>query len=222
MRIENGVQKQDEKITYSDYKKRLAMNKRQNIMMFTSILLVFLGVARIMSPDIDITLGDENSQQIQQEEEYGRGIDSRLKDLQKEDEMSESNPDAQTEEDGLVKIPKHEDKSVSATNDDETTVSKGPEDDVKKTETQAAPKPEPVAPVTTKTYRVYVGSYSTHEQAEVARGILQEAGLGVSPNIKSVGSTYTLQVGAFSSQESAQNLSNNLLMHNYPARVVSD
>ena len=64
--------------------------------------------------------------------------------------------------------------------------------------------------------------YSSQTQAEVARGILQDAGLGVTPAIKQVGGGYTLQVGAFSSKESANNLSNKLLMNNYPSRVVSD
>ena len=225
MRIENGMNPNEGKISYNDYKKKLAVNKRQNIMMFASIflvlLLVFLGVAKIMSPDIDITLGDD-SRQMPQEEEYSHGIDSRLKSLQQEDEMTENSAESAIEEDGLVKIPKREDNSISALKDEEPVVSKGPEDEIKK-EAPDAPKPvEITEPAVTKTYRVYVGSYSTQEQAEVARGILQEAGLGVYPNIKHVGGSYTLQVGAFSSQESASNLSGKLLMNNYPARVVSD
>lgn len=234
MRIENGsVQNNNDKMSYNEYKNKLAVNKRQNIMMFTSIflvlLLVFLGVARIMSPDIDITLGEDTNRQETPEDEYSHGIDSRLKALQQEDEMKETNnPENAIEEDGLVKIPKHEDKSISETNEEEPVVTQHTEKELLKKEEHEDINPQaptaPTAPTTpvAKTYRVIVGSYSTREQAEVARGILQEAGLGVSPNIKSVGGTFTLQAGAFSSQDSANNLSNKLLMHNYPARVVSE
>ena len=62
----------------------------------------------------------------------------------------------------------------------------------------------------------------TQAQAEVARGILQDAGLGVAPNIKQIPGGYTLQVGAFGSKDAANVLSNKLLLNNYPARVSSD
>jgi len=44
--------------------------------------------------------------------------------------------------------------------------------------------------------------------------------LGVSPFIKNVRGNYTLQVGSFSSEDKAQALADELLKHNFPARIV--
>lgn len=241
MRIENSnpSDQPKEKLTYKEYKQLQQKKiKRQNMMMFLSIfavlIIIFLGVVRLMSPDVDISLGDD-SLQTSMEEEYSRGVDSRLKALQQEDDMNLSEHDqaTMTEEDGVVKIPKHEDKSFKPIEDVEPVATNHQE----KTKTETAPElPNSAAPTALRqpaavenhaapapvTYRVYVGMYSNQVQAEVARGILQEAGLGVTPNIKQTAGGYTLQVGAFSSKASASNLSNKLLMNNYPARVVSE
>jgi cell division protein FtsN len=77
----------------------------------------------------------------------------------------------------------------------------------------------PIAP-SNSTYRVVVGQYATDKQAEVAKSILQDAGLGINPIVKNIGGSYTLQVGVFSSKDKAQQLSNNLLKSNFPARIT--
>ena len=85
MRVENGSYKTDN-MSYKEYQAKIAMKKKQSITMFLSVfailLIIFLGVAKILSPDVDITLGDE-SNQASIEEDYQGGVDSRLKDLQK-------------------------------------------------------------------------------------------------------------------------------------------
>ena len=52
-----------EHISYREYKKRLSKNPHQNFVLFISaffiLLLAFLGMAKIMSPDVDIAIGDE-------------------------------------------------------------------------------------------------------------------------------------------------------------------
>ncbi len=145
-----------------------------------------------------------------------------MKALQEEDESS---IEARTEEDGLVKIPEH--KKVAAEEDKKEDSIKTEEESVKKapqSETAirpAIPDPAPVPqPTNSITARVVVGSYATQAQAEVAKGILQESGLGVIPHIRQLGGAYTLQVGAYSSKDAANNLANKLLMNNYPARVI--
>ena len=242
MRIENGSYvKKNENMSYNDYKNKVAMKKKQSVMMFISIflvlLLIFLGFARIMSPDVDISLGDDSKKIMTEEDDnFHGGIDRRLKELQMEDEMQTSAQDDQTEEDGLVKIPKRDDTSINSQMED--SIVNQPDTLKEQTKHEDQPQPQqnviqntqhetPVPqqqnpPVVTKTYRVYVGMYSTKSQAEVARGILSEAGLGVSPTIKQVSGGFTLQAGAFSKKESADNLSHTLLINNYPARVVSD
>lgn len=254
MRIENNSSTTRQN-TQNEYRKMPQQKtsvkyNKQNLMMFLSIfavlLLIFLGLARLMSPDVDISLGDDNIN-MEQEDEYGHSVDSRLRMLQQDDEMNlleHDNDDSLIEEDGIVTIPKFEEKTMLKLEDEEpvNTASEKEEEKVKqekKQPPQAAnaheteipairqssaveSAPTPPIPQVTKTYRVYVGMYSSQAQAEVAKGILQDAGLGVSPTIKQAAGGYTLQVGAFNSKDSATNLTNRLLMNNYPARVVSD
>ena len=70
--------------------------------------------------------------------------------------------------------------------------------------------------------KVVVGYYSTKEQAEVAKGIIAESGLNISPFVRSIGGAYTIQVGSYSSREKAQTMVNELLRNNYPARIISE
>lgn len=227
MRIDNESKKPSH-MSYKEYKTKFARTKKQTFMMFISIffvlLLIFLGFARLMSPDVDITIGDDSNQELRFEEFSNKSrVDGRLRALQEEDEGLTS--EAKTEEDGLVKIPEHkkataeEEKKEDSIKLDEETVKKAP-----KPETAIRPAAEDTAPVPQAapavTARVVVGSYNTQAQAEVAKGILQEAGLGVNPHIRQIGGAYTLQVGAYSSKDAATNLANKLLMNNYPARVI--
>ncbi len=256
MRIENNSSYTRQNNPYENKKipqqKTSVKYNKQNLMMFLSIfavlLLIFLGLARIMSPDIDISLGDDNIN-AEQDEEYGRSVDSRLRMLQQDDEMNllDHDEDASLiEDDGVVSIPKFEEKTMLKLEDEEPINTNSDKDEeklknenkqthqnsVSTTDTEipkirqnnATPDAAPTAPTPqpTKTYRVYVGMYSSPAQAEVAKGILQDAGLGVAPSIKQAAGGYTLQVGAFNSKDSATNLTNKLLMNNYPARVVSD
>lgn len=238
MRIENDY-KQPSHMSYKEYKKKIVKNKKQTFMMFISIffvlLLIFLGFAKIMSPDVDITIGEENvsTELDASNTEYSRSgnVDDRLKALQQEDEATEVTSEVKTEDGGLVKIPTTNKKNDEIQQKEPAVTLE--EEPVKKQEVQvqqpasnAAPAPQaaqthnsaPVAhPISA---RVVVGFYNTQAQADIARGILQEAGLGVSPHIRAMGAGYTLQVGAYSSKEAANNLANKLLMNNYPARVI--
>ena len=94
-----------------------------------------------------------------------------------------------------------------------------------KPEATSAPKittvrqaPEPVNPPS----KVVVGYYATKEQAEVAKGIIAESGMNISPFVRSIGGAYTIQVGSYSSREKAQSVVNDLLRNNYPARIITE
>ena len=247
MRVENGSIK-NENLSYNDYKSKMAIKKKQSIIMFLSVflvlLLVFLGIAKIMSPDVDISFGDTNNRgNLSESETQSSGIDSRLVSLKNEDDLEDTKTENLTEEDGLVQIPRNENQFHNSNIEEPVDTVKVNEPDIllKKTPQNENPHPissdvaptslnnqanlhveQPKVNLAPTTYRVYVGMYSTKSQAEVARGILSEAGLGLTPNIKQAAGGYTLQVGAFSSKESASNLANKLLINNYPARVVSD
>lgn len=248
MRVEQGNEKK-ENLSYKDYQDKVAKQKKQNITMFVSIffvlLIVFLGVVRLMSPDVDISLGEDRNSQAQEDDAMVQyGVDSRLKELQREDELSGENAENATEEDGLVKIPKTEDKSFLAIKDEEpvaTVKYSSSDNDSHQVTTDPHPISSSASPTSLqrgitehtpaaqtevvnqpKTYRVYVGMYSSQAQAEVARGILQDSGMGLTPVIKQAAGGFTLQVGAFSKKETASNLASRLLNNNYPARVVTD
>ena len=53
-------------ISYKDYKKIVNSTKKHDLRLFLWVffvlLLVFLGLAKTVSPDVDITLGDEQSE----------------------------------------------------------------------------------------------------------------------------------------------------------------
>lgn len=231
MRIEDEST-QTSHVSYKEYKKKIVKNKKQSLMMFISIffvlLLIFLGFAKLMSPDVDIAIGDDNINAESAEETfYGKSgnVDERLKALQDEDDGSGSvSDDAKTEDAGLVKIPEKSSKATAEESKIEQEIDSIDEPIKKQSTASNAPAPvQKAQPVqSTVTARVVVGFYNTQAQADVARGILQDAGLGVTPHIKPMGAGYTLQVGAYSSKESANNLANKLLMNNYPARVVVD
>lgn len=236
MRIENKSQNQSH-TSYNEYKTKFTKTKKQTFLMFISIffvlLLIFLGFARLMSPDVDISIGEDyNNNETNISEEYNRtgNVDDRLKALQEEDEAT---VETKTEDDGLVKIPEH--KKAAAEQEpahedsivlDEPVAKKQEPHPVQapqqapKPQTQTAPTPAVHSTTSAVTARVVVGYYNSPAQADVAKGILQEAGLGVTPHIRQMGSGYTLQVGAYSSKEAANNLANKLLMNNYPARVI--
>ena len=72
------------------------------------------------------------------------------------------------------------------------------------------------------TAKVIVGYYTTKEQAEVAKGIIAESGLNISPFVRNIGGAYTIQVGSYSTREKAQVMANELLRNNYPARIIME
>lgn len=78
------------------------------------------------------------------------------------------------------------------------------------------------SPVSPKMSKVYVGRYSTVEQAKVAQGILMDSGINITPFVKNLGSYYTLQVGSYSSKSTADGLASELQRNSFPARVVQE
>ena len=70
--------------------------------------------------------------------------------------------------------------------------------------------------------KVVVGYYSTRDQAEVAKGIIAESGLNISPYVRNIGGAYTIQIGSYTTREKAQSVANELLRNNYPARIIME
>ena len=83
---------------------------------------------------------------------------------------------------------------------------------------------EPVVkPAQDVIYKVYIGSYSSAEQARVAKDIIQESGSGLNPIVKCIGSnSYTLQIGIFKNKKSAESMLYTVQQNNLPGRIVLD
>ena len=85
--------------------------------------------------------------------------------------------------------------------------------------TLKSPTTNTKASKTNNTYGVVVGKYMNKEQAEVAKGILQDSGLDITPVVKNVGNYYTIQVGSYSTRERAKQAADTLIKNSFPATV---
>lgn len=212
-------------MNYSKYKKDKKGNYQNLFLLFLTaflvMLLFFTAVARHLSPEVDIAIGDEEEVEAK---ETGLGvkrfIDDRLKFIQQEDQ-------------GVVKKAidkKVEEETLKERMTEDTLV---PELDEKvvipySIQKQEVEKPaqkieaKPVAPSYNKVLKVVVGKYSTVEQARVAQSILQDSEVGVSSFIKLINGSYTLQVGSFTERAKAEQLLNELLRNSFPARIIQE
>lgn len=222
--------------SYGEYKQEVSKRSYKDLTIFISVLLIgiliFLGFAKILSPNVDVGIGNNDEFAEYEDEEIAGSIDERLKHLRDEDE-GKGSPDGifSPELDEKVVLPKQIKKTVGEMEaemqdaklqqkkaEDPASV-KHPDKDEKLPAAQRQENKAP-APIQSKTYKVVVGYYATEKQAEVAKSIIQDAGIGVVPIVKNLGGSYTLQVGVYSSHEKAQQAANNLLKSNFPARIA--
>lgn len=231
-------------LSYDRYKKKKSANPNKRILIsvttFLIALLFFSIVAKSLSPDVDVTIGDESQTEVK---DTGLGvkrfIDERLKMIQMEDnsagvslkeaknskninDESSSYDKYLKETDEKINLPSKKNKSSQMDNDDTE------EEPVMPTRV-APPRPSGrdlstpfESPAPAKMSKVYVGRYATVEQAKVAQEILLDSGINVTPFIKNVGGAYTLQVGSYSSKAKADGLASELQRNNFPARIVQE
>ena len=221
--------KEDDTRIANEYKRKRKLKRSyRDITVFISVfiigLLIILGFAKILSPNVDVEIADNEEYSELEDEEPAGSIDERLKKLQMDDEDGKSDEMFSPELDEKVVLPNQNKKTTGEMESElqqakqlAQKASEKPEET--KNEDKPAAATPPAAP-SNVTYRVVVGQYATDKQAEVAKSILQDAGLGLSPIVKNIGGSYTLQVGVFSAKDKAQNLSNSLLKSNFPARIV--
>ena len=196
------------------------------ISVFIIGVLIILGFAKILSPNVDV--GIANDEEYKYEENTSQSvIDERLRKLQLED-FARRNSDEDMfspELDEKVVLPKQLHKTVGEM-EAEMLNKKLHEQKVEEPKVEekievVENSPELVMHNSANIKaRVVVGYYATEKQAEVAKSIIQDAGLGVTPMVKDMGTYFTLQVGSYSSKDKAQQAANNLLKNNFPARVV--
>lgn len=230
--------------SYNDYKKKVNKKGNKDVKIFVTAffagLLVLLGLARLFAPNVEIGISSDNEISANDDENpmSAASIDDRLNSLKLEDDGKKVTDESMfsPELDEKVVLP-HQNKptvgQVEAENNivkeqqkEGSVEAKGTEQTTSaahsKQQESVSVVPQSSAPVEKPVIsRVVVGSYATEKQAEVAKSIMQDAGLGITPVVKNIGGYYTLQVGSYSSKEKAQQMMNNLLRNNFPARVVS-
>lgn len=226
-------------LNYSRYKKKKNDTSKNSVMIFVTtffaMLLVFTIIAKSLSPNVDVTIGDD-SQTDAKESGLGvkRFIDDRLKMIQMEDDSAGvSLKDGETKSNGyndkaFDNFSKQLDEKVTIPTGKQTATDNGIEEPQTSTQAITPPRPRdndlstPIETASPKMAKVFVGYYSNIEQAKVAQGILQDSGLNVTPFVKNLGGAYTLQVGSYSSRSKADGLASELLRNNFPARVIQE
>ena len=200
-------------ISYKEYQKKVTKNPNEGIIIFVSaffiLLLLFLGIAKQISPEVDVSIGDDTEQTTADENDIDNSDDKMFNDALEE----------------KVVIP--EDKKTTTETSSNT---QSEEEPITLPDTEANPKPQETAspaPQNTQVQqnvsaKVVVGYYATKEQAEVAKGIIAESGMNISPFVRSIGGAYTIQVGSYTTREKAQSVVNDLLRNNYPARIIME
>lgn len=197
---------------YKKYMKKEAQKDHSLVKIFLisffGMLLVFTFVIKSFSPSVDTSIGDyQQEPEVETPEEPKKIVDDRLSMIQSEDQgrsFSElmAKPDDTVEVKETVQVNTVTPEPVQTVN--ETTV------------TPPTPQAEPV-------YKVFVGTYTSAEQAKVAKDIIQESGNRLNPIVKCIGSNnYTLQVGIFKNKQSAESLLYTVQQNHLPGRIVQD
>lgn len=221
-------EQQYEHINYKEYKHKLKNKNNDNLILFISsffiMLIIFLGIAKQLSPDVDVTI-EPTTEQITENTERGI-IDERLKMIHMEDNTPSKEDEIFTPElDEKINLPTTSKRKIIGSDEEFDIITLKKENPQEKTTEAEKNDPSTQAPIPTQSTnltnaKVIVGYYATAEQAEVAKSIILDAGLNIEPFIKNIGGAYTLQVASFSSRETAQSVANELLKNNFPARVI--
>jgi len=204
---------------------------------FFCMLVFFALVAKQLSPEIDVTIGENNTIERDDDEFINSrtSIDQRLKDIQEDDRKIEivnqelasqaeqtrtaqSIWDKKQEEvvlDEKVSLPKFKTNALTPDNPFKPSSASNPETPVKQL--------QPIQANNNYVYKVYIGYYTSLEQARVAQGILLDTNLGLNPFVKDIGNgNFSLQVGSFNNREKAQALVSQLLSNHFPARIIQE
>ncbi len=188
------------------YKKYMKKNSQKDYSLwklfaisFFGMLLVFTFLIKSFTPSVDVSIGDYKQEEFDNSEEIKKNVDGRLALIQNEDQGKD-----------FTEIIKNEEEKIKTSN----IMNNNADDSVKE-----VLKSNPVDPV----YKVFIGSYTSAEQAKVAKDIIIESGSGLSPIVKCIGSNnYTLQVGIFKNKNSAEALLYTIQQNHLPGRIVQE
>lgn len=174
------------------------------VISFFGMLLIFTFIIKSFTPSVDVSIGDYK-QEVESDniEEIKKVVDSRLTMIQEEDQGKDFSDLMRNAED-IQKNTQLKKLSSSEIENDNSIQENG------------SVAVEPV-------YKVFIGSYTSAEQAKVAKDIIVESGLNLNPIVKCIGSNnYTLQVGLFKQKTSAEALLYSIQQSHLPGRIVQD
>lgn len=172
------------------------------IISFFGMLLVFTFLIKTLSPSVDVSIGgDRPETEIDNADEMKKIVDGRLAMIQDEDQGRNFS------------------ELMKKAEDDKTVQETPPQDNIKEDSVAEALKTNVSDPV----YKVFIGTYTSAEQAKVAKDIIVEGGSNLTPIVKCIGSNnYTLQVGIFKNKQSAEGLLYTIQQNHLPGRIVQD
>ena len=199
---------------YKKYMKKEAQTENPLIKIFIlsffGMLLIFTFLIKSFSPTVDTSIGDYQDQSQLTEMDEKKIVDGRLEMIQSEDQGRNF-----TELMSKVEDVKKSDNKLSETKSilsSENTK----KDDTSNDIVQQTPQQDPI-------YKVFIGSYTSAEQAKVAKDIIIESGNGLNPIVKCIGpNNYTLQVGIFKNKQSAESMLYAVQQNHLPGRIVQD
>lgn len=192
---------------YKKYMKKDAKKSNSLLKTFViSFLVCFLVCTFIFKsfPSVDTSIGEyQQSNDIESMEETKKVVDASLSAIQHEDQgktftdlMSQQDEKTNANVSTVVQEPvEQKTSSTTLLNDTQSEV----------------------------IYKVFVGTYTSAEQAKVAKDIIQESGNGLNPIVKCLGANnYTLQVGIFKNKQSAESLLYTIQQSHLPGRIIQD
>lgn len=192
------------------YKKYMKKNVQKDhsllkifLISFFGMLLIFTFVIKSFSPSVDTSIGDyQQDTSVDSIDESKKIVDDRLSMIQNEDQGRNFS----------AMMAKPDDVEPVK----ETIKNEVVQIDAEKVDSSQNQQADPV-------YKVFVGTYTSAEQAKVAKDIIQESGSGLTPIVKCIGSNnYTLQVGIFKNKQSAESLLYTVQQNHLPGRIVQD
>lgn len=193
----------------ASYKKYMKENTEQDygllkvfIISFFGMLLVFTFLIKTLAPSVDTSIGGDRPEIEDNSEEIKKIVDDRLAMIQDEDQGKNFSD--------LIK------KAEEETNAQENTTNNTSSNIDSVSEALQTPVSDPV-------YKVFIGTYTSAEQAKVAKDIILEGGSNLTPIVKCIGSNnYTLQVGIFKNKQSAEALLYTVQQNYLPGRIVQE
>lgn len=200
-------------MTAHGYKKYMKKDVKKEHPLFKIFIISFFGMllistfiinSLVRNMSVDTSIGDYKEQSI--DDTDGKNIvDTSLAAIQNED-RSRSFTDLMQNPSDVPAVSESKEYSVNeSTSADNNTINTQPK------------------PVQDTVYKVFIGSYTTSEQAKVAKEIIQESGSGFNPIVKCIGANnYTLQVGIFKNKTSAESLLDVIRRNNLPGRIVQE